>query len=203
MPTAPRPPAIRLFSPFDMGGDVARRALGNAAQRDHDLAAHVEAAIIVIAVARHVEPVADEDERRRQRQRRRIGARPHDHLAAMGEASARRSEASLLPAGRSGRTRPAGTNCRRRAGLQAERRELGGDVARRDVVAAAAGVAALEQVVGEEGDMGAEGVGAEFGGGRRGRLGDGRGGKRKAARPASKGLTIIGRIPSKRGVPPD
>ena len=57
--------------------------------------------------------------------------------------------------------RPAATSWPRAPGCKAERLELGGDVAGGDVEAARARLAALEQIVGEEGDMGAEGVGAE------------------------------------------
>ena len=41
-------------------------------------------------------------------------------------------------------------------GFQAEAHELGGDVVHREAMATGAGVAALEEIVGEEGDVGAD-----------------------------------------------
>jgi hypothetical protein len=51
----------------------------------------------------------------------------------------------------------------RTGGPQAKPLEAGGDVAGGDVVAARAGFAAFEKVVGEEGDMGAEALRGEIG----------------------------------------
>lgn len=49
-------------------------------------------------------------------------------------------------------------------GLEAEAHELGGDVVHREAMAAGAGVAALEEIVGEEGDVGADAALGEGGG---------------------------------------
>ena len=49
-------------------------------------------------------------------------------------------------------------------GFQAEAHELGGDVVHREAMATGAGVAAFEEIIGEEGDVGADAALGEGGG---------------------------------------
>ena len=171
MPTAPRAAAIRRLSPFRWAATSLGMPGGRAAEHDDDLAAHVEPAIIVEAVRWHVEPVAGEDHRRLERQRRRVGACPHRDVMPLREGAA--GDGQRRRAGQPDRTNSTGWNQPPSvARAQAERLELGGDVARGDFVAARPGLAAFEQIVGEEGDMGAEGVGAELAGAGCRRLGE-------------------------------
>ena len=79
------------------------------------------------------------------------------------------------------------------ARVQPERLELGGDIAGGDLMAAAAGVAAFEQIVGEEGDMGAKGVGAEIARARVGRLGEARDGQRQRGQAAKQDFEFHGK----------
>src|SRR3546814_7793585 len=67
-----------------------------------------------------------------------------------------------------------------RGRAQPKRREAGGDIAGGQIVAAFAGIAPFQKVVGQEGDMGAEGIRSE--GRLRPLLGNGRGRKEKSRR---------------------
>ena len=59
-------PRLRAFIGAEVGGVVARRTWGKAAERDHDLAVHVEPAIVVETQALVFDAVACEDERSRK-----------------------------------------------------------------------------------------------------------------------------------------
>src|SRR3546814_1558022 len=65
-----------------------------------------------------------------------------------------------------------------RGRAQPKRREAGGDIAGGQIVAAFAGIAPFQKVIGQEGDMGAEGIRSE--GRLRPLLGNGRGRKEKS-----------------------
>jgi hypothetical protein len=127
--------------------------------RDQQLALHVDALEIVPAFLRRVDAVADEDQRRRQRRLGlRAGVADHDVAAdACIDGLAARREAygaagqglladhlDLLAVAAAGQR------------LQAHRRGLGLEVAHGEGPAALSGAAAFEQVVGEEGQVGAQ-----------------------------------------------
>jgi hypothetical protein len=162
-----------------MGGNVAGPGGGRAGEDDDDLPARVEAGIIVMIELRRGEAEAGEDERRRDRVALLRERRRDRHLDAVAEglAGARQVEGQRAAA------RPVGpllegdaleeAAARRRA-LEAQSGELLGDILGGDLMAAGAGLAAFEQVVGEERHVGPD---ALLGGGGGGRLGESGGGK--------------------------
>ena len=142
-----------------MGPDLARRALGIAPQGDDDLPADIKAVIVARADFRRVETVADEH---------RIGVDGLIGKSTVWIKADVDSVGECLPANGDPRRRarlPLGF-CERNllipaaviARLQAKRGEPCGDIARGRVVAGGAGIAPLELVVGQEGDVGLDPV---------------------------------------------
>ena len=162
---------------------LARQPLGITAQGDDDLAAHVQPGIVVEAQPLIFKAIAHEDERGGDVEMGFGGVHADQHVAAMREAlrpgrtgdGQRRGRLRALGLLKADPLKPAAARtigiARRR---EAEAVELAGDITRRDLMPLAAGVAALEQVVGEKFDMGAHRRGGEDGiGGPLGRQGGG------------------------------
>lgn len=135
----------------EVGSDIARQSGRIGADHDHNLAARVDSAIILGPAIAHEHDACGEVERPGLVQRRQ-----HDMLAERegGAADGKAGRAGLGGDAERHLLIPAAIAA---AGAQAERRELRSDVARGDLMPARPGVAALQEVVGQEHDVAAEG----------------------------------------------
>ena len=152
-----------------VGQHFVRRAIGEAAQHDDDLAAHIEPGIVVEAVRPVVDAVADEDDAGLDIGRRIEAGRLDDDLGAIGPSllAGRTADRQLRRAVEPGLAQgdalePAAVLG---AGLKASDRHLGRDVLGGDFVATLAGAATLEQVVRQEGHVGLDPLWREHRGG--------------------------------------
>src|SRR3546814_19504068 len=68
-----------------MGAELARRALGKAAQHGDDLSLHVQPGIVVEPARRLIQAEADENDLAPQILGRLVGARPDKNVAAVDE----------------------------------------------------------------------------------------------------------------------
>ena len=143
---------------------LAWQTFGIATQGDDDLALHIQPGIVVEPEALIFQAIADEDQRRAHVQSGFGGIHADQHVAGMGEA---------LVAGRAADGERRGGLCPFRllegdalepasslsigvaGGLEAQAIKLAGDIAGGDLMPLTAGIAALEQIVGQEFDMGA------------------------------------------------
>jgi hypothetical protein len=154
---------------------LARQPLGEATQGNDDLALHVQPAIIVQPESLVLDAIPGEHERRGDIELQLVGIHPDHHLGRMCP-----SVLASRPADRDGAALRAALGLLEidllkpavaAAGLQAISLELRGDVARGYFVAASTGLAAFQQVVGQEGYVRAHAFGREPG---RGLLRDGK-----------------------------
>jgi hypothetical protein len=163
-----------------VGADLGLQARGRAAQQDDDLALHVQAGVVVAAAFRRDDAVADEDQRRGDRGLRLAGLGRRkvvlaEHQGARLAIGAGVGDAALVgrAVGRQGHLLQVGAVVAGR--LDVHQRVLRSHVLGGDVVAARAGLAAFQQVVGQEAHVRLDGVGRWGEAARGGRAGDGLG----------------------------
>jgi hypothetical protein len=147
-----------------VGADLGLQAAGGAAQHDDDLALHVQARVVVAAAFGGDDAVADEDQRRGDRGLGLAGLGRGQVVLAEGQGArlavgAGVGDAALVgrAVGRQGHLLQVGAVVAGR--LDAHQRILRGHVVGGDVVAARAGLAAFQQVVGQEAHVRLDGVG--------------------------------------------